>query len=879
MNDLQSSRSQQVKLQQQLHAAFAAADLQASKIATLEEQLHTHTSDANDLLSVMNGMREALAQQQGAISKLAAKRSRAEERAVMAEARRQQADAAVEQQAQRVLELQAQLKDATISIQLHQAVSERFSKETCSAQVAHEQKINDMKDSLQSQLQQAETTAKLSQERMRDELDALRAAHILQLQQLQTTHDCDMRKLQADLEQAQHINMQLTHDVDHAQADAIDLLQKCDVLRQSISEDAQTYRSKLSLASAAASQSHSNMVAAQEACSISEAAVTALDSENKLLRCQVQQFSDSVASLRAELDLEQQCTADATSSARAAGIAQQIAESELQLEKEATLLHRSRADTAEKALEESNRMRADVQVVFAAASDELADALETLRDDDGDTSAAYSACNACLQMLRHTRPVLVDPGRHDAAILALQDICAASASQAGRKVASMAVAVADAMREADELRSRCCDQEKQLQALHAESAQAAAFCEQLQQMHARIDAMTEALEEEHRRHQSLVEENKRLEFVCSQAAAEALGARQQSAADASELQHLQRALHDLHHSSASAEAISKQEVSRLTAAVAATNLNYQKLEADAVAARMQLAVFETKCSELQAELDRSIQKALQASVAAESAAAVASNLQQQCNSLQSDSKGLATEVETWRLAAQAAELRLNEVEEASHMQREQATQLLSAAQHSSETQIGELKSALAGANDRVAELSRRISDLQRDARDEKSLANEQQQSAAVAAAQMEADHAQLLRDCELLHAYQSETLQELQQLQVLYDQLLVERDEIETAAVAQSEEYERRLYELSKIAAAAESERAQLLQHLHLSQQENLQLHRQQQLDEREKNSLQSAVTSQNQVLQQEAAAKMQELQVGSTQILTLALLHVRFTV
>ena len=63
-------------------------------------------------------------------------------------------------------------------------------------------------------------------------------------------------------------------------------------------------------------------------------------------------------------------------------------------------------------------------------------------------------------------------------------------------------------------------------------------------------------------------------------------------------------------------------------------------------------------------------------------------------------------------------------------------------------------------------------------------------------------------------------------------------------------------------AAAAESERAQLLQHLHLSQQENLQLHRQQQVDEREKLALQSAVTVQNDVLQADAVAKAQQLQV-----------------
>jgi len=68
--------------------------------------------------------------------------------------------------------------------------------------------------------------------------------------------------------------------------------------------------------------------------------------------------------------------------------------------------------------------------------------------------------------------------------------------------------------------------------------------------------------------------------------------------------------------------------------------------------------------------------------------------------------------------------------------------------------------------------------------------------------------------------------------------------ESEATAALHAEEQEKRVQEVMESAAAAESERAQLLQHLHISQQENLQLHRQQQMDEREKNALQSAATT-----------------------------------
>ena len=807
----------------------------------------------------MNGMRVALSQQQGAISKLVAKRARAEERAAMAEERCKKADAAVEQQSKHVLELETQLQDAAISIQLQQAISERVGSESCAAQAAHQQRLNHVKESLKLELQQVEAAAALAQERLCGELDSLRSAHALQVQQLQATHELEIKALRAEIEQTQQCSLQLADDLNHAQADAMDLLQKCDVLRQSMTEDAAACRSKLSLAAAAASQSHSEMVAAQEARATSEAAVTAMDTQNKHLLSQIHELSCTLASLRLELDQQQQSTADMAASARAAGIAQQIAESELQLEKESTLLHRSRAESAEKQLEESTRMRADVQVVFAAASDELADALAALRGDDDDAAAAYLACSALLQMLRHTRPVLVDPDRHDAAINALQCICAVSASQAGRKVAAMAVAVADAMREADEWRSRCCDKEQQLQLYLAQAAEATAFGEQLQQMHVRIDALTEALEEERRRHQVLLEQNS---ILSSKAAAEAVCALQQRQEDAVALERLQCVLQDLHDSSACAAAASSHEVSRLTAAVAAISEIGQKHEAEAAAAQMQVSILETACADLQSKLDRCLQDAQSSSAAADASAAIASNLQSELNSLFANSKSLAVDIEQRQLAVQAAELRLDDAEKTARLQREEARQQLECAQHAAATEVAGLNAALADANSRIAALSTRISDLQRHASEEQIKVKEERESAAAAAAQLEADHAQLLRDCELLHAYQSETLQELQQLQALYDQLLAERDEIEAASAAHAEEQDKRLHEISEVAAAAESERAQLLRHLHLSQEENLQLHRQQQRDEREKNSLQSAVSLQNDNMQREAAARVQELQV-----------------
>ena len=848
---LQGHRHQQARLQDLLHAARCAADTasqQAAKTAALEEQLRTQTSDANDLLSVMTGMRETLSQQQHAITKLVAKRARAEERATAAEERCQEANAQVEQQLQLVKGLQVQLHDSFLSLQLHQAVSERVGSDACTLQTAHQLQIQDIIEAHRLQLQQLDEMAAASEERSRCALDALRSAHAIELQQLQAAHEHGLKFLQTNVEQEQQRTRQLKDDLIQAQADAMDLLQKCDTLRQSISDDAAASRSKLSLAAAAASQSHSEMVAAQEARAVAEDAITAIGAQNKSLLSQINELGATLASLRAELEQQQQRTSDAAASARASGIAQQIAESELLLEKEATVLHRLRADSAEKLLEESARMRADVQVVLAAASDELADALETSLGGSGDASTGYSACVALLCMLRHTRPVLVDPSRHDKAIDALQEICAASAAQAGKKVAAMAAAAADAMREADELRNRCSEQQQQLQAYLAQSLEAAAVSEQLQQMHARVDAMAMALDEGQKHHQLIVEENKQLELLRAKAASEASCALQQHDKDSAELMRLHRNLQDLQDTNAA----SSDEISRLSASIAAANLQSHTQEANAAAAQAQASMLGTMCADLRAKLDLTIQEtaaSAEAAAAAEQAAvaALTSHFQVERSRLISESKCLAADVENLRLALQAAEQRLQDQEKSA------ATELVNA------------QATIADANSRVAELSQGVSDLQlelRDAQECVATTNEEKKSSAVTLVQLEADHAQLLRDCELLHAYQSQTLQELQQLQAMYDQLVAERDEADAAAAAHDEEQEQRLQEAIEAAAAAESERAQLLQHLHLSHQENLQLHRQQQLDEREKLSLQSAVTAQNEALQQEAAAKAQQLEV-----------------
>jgi hypothetical protein len=859
---VQSYRNQQAMLQQQLHIAADAASQQAAAIVSLEEQQRTQASDANDLLSVMNGMRETLSQQQRAISKLVAKRTRAEERATLAEQRCSEADARIDQHMKLIQELQAQLKDAAISIQLHRAVSDRADSETSSMQIAFQQKFIDLDESYKFKLNQAEEMVAASQERFRCELDSLRAAHDLKQQQMQNAHELNQKSLRDDLDQAQQLNIQLTDDLNHAQADAMELLQKCDSLRQSISDDASSFRSKLSLAAAAASQSHSEMVAAQQARATFELSVAAIESQNKSLESQIQELGMNMASLRSELEQQQQLTADAASAARSATIAQQIAESELQLEKEATLLHRSRADSAEKLLEESSRMRADVQVVFAAASDELADFLGTSHGDDGDASLSYSVCGALLRMLRHTRPVLVDPSRLDVAIVALEEICAATAAQAGRKVAAIAVAAADAMREADELRSRCKHQEQQLQLHITQSLETSSFCEQLQQMHLRVDSLTEGLEEEHRRHRSLAEEKEQLEILYSKTAAEAASFKQQHEEDAAQVLHMQQELHILRDSSACAEAASRQEISQLTASIEAEKLNNDKHEAFAEAARFQLSELETMCANLQSKLDLSLQETVMTNASAEKAAASIAALQCEREVLIADSKNLAADLGKWRIAVEAAEARLKDQENAAILQQEHAAQQLDFAQRSATIEIEGFKLARSEADSRITELSNLVADLQREILNEKVKTNDEKHSASAILAQLEADHAQLLRDCELLHAYQSETLQELQQLQAMYDQLLAERDEIEATAALHAEEQEKRVQEVMESAAAAESERAQLLQHLHISQQENLQLHRQQQMDEREKNALQSAASLQNEVAEEEAAAKLQELQV-----------------
>ncbi len=796
-------------MQQQLQSTLAAADAashvaaqHASTSATLEEQLRTHASDANDLLSVMNGMRETLSQQQLAISKLVAKRARAEERSAAADERCKEADARAEQQSQLVRQLQTQLKDAAICVQLHQAVSDRNGSEASSIQAALQQKINDLNELHRTKLQEAEQVASALRERLQNETDALRSAHALQQQQLQMTHERNLKVLQANLEEAQQRSVQLTEDLDHAQADSIDLLQKCDLLRNAMSEEAAAFRSKLSLAAAAASQSHSQMVAAQEARAVCETAIADVLADNKLQMSQIQELSTTIASMRAELEHQQQITADTLSSSRSASIAQHIAESELQLEKEATNLHRSRADSAEKLLEESARMRADVQVVLAAAADELADALENLHCDDCDASVACLACRALLCMLRHTRPVLVDSNRIDTAIAALESIYSAAASHAGKKIAAMANAAADAMREADELRGRCGHQQQQLQDFLAQSLEAAAFKEQLQQMHARIDSMTESLEEEHCRCQAVIEENKNLDFLCSKTAAEVVCAQQQRDELAAEMQRMQHALQDL-----------------------------------------------------QTKFDLSLQETTTATTAAATAAALAASLRAERDAAIVDSQRLAANVEN-------AEIRLKEEESSACVQLERLQQQLDAAQRSAALETNGLAAAVAEANGRAADACERLSNLQLEISEEKRKVIEEKDSAAATIAQLEGDHAQLLRDCELLHAYQSETLQELKQLQSMYDQLLAERDEAEATAATHVEELEQRLQEVSEAAAAAESERVQLLQHLHLSQEENMQLHRQQQVDERQKISLQCAVNAQNELAQQEVAGKMKQLKV-----------------
>lgn len=807
-------------MQQQLDAALAAAAAasqqaaqQTATAATLEEQLRTQASDANDLLSVMNGMRETLSQQQHVISKLVAKRARAEDRVKFAEERCDQAETRCEQHLQHVQELQAKLKDAEISMQLHQAVSERAGAETSSLLAAHQQTMNDLKESHKLELQLAQHDAATSQERMCAELHALRSANDLRQQQMQAEHEQNLKVLKANLEEVQQRNVQLSEDLQLAHADCMNLLQQCDTLRKTMSEDAAAFSSKLGLAAAAASQSHSQMIAAQEAQASRE---VDLDARNKHLLVQVQELTATLAANRIELQQQQQFAADTASSARAAAIAQHIAESALQLEKESTVLHRSRADSAEKLLEESARMRADVQVVFAAAADELADALGILRSEDCDSSVASLACGALLRMLRHMRPILLDPNRLDAAAAALEEICAATASQAGKKIAAIAVAAADAMREADELRSRCSHQEQQLQEYLSQSLDAAAFNQQLQQMHLRIDSMTASLEEEHHRHQVLVEEKKQLENFCSKAAADAVGAGEQHDHDTAELKRMQLTLQDL-----------------------------------------------------QAKLDLSIQEKNAAMETAAKTAATAVHLQAERDNLIADANRLAGDAEQMRLALQTTEIRLKEE---GHTARALLEQELLTAQQCAATEINCLQAAAAEANGRAAHLSQCLSDLQLQTSEDKRKENEAKDSAAMTMAQLEADHAQLLRDCELLHAYQSETLQELQQLQRMYDELLAERNEIEAAAAAHAEEQDKRLQEVSEAAAAAESERAQLLQHLHLSQEENLQLHRQQQADEREKNALQCAVTEQNETVQQQAAAKLQQLQVPQFGLLIAAI-------
>ena len=813
----------------------------------------------------MNGMRETLSQQQHAISKLVAKRTRAEERAAAVEERCKEAKAQLEQQLQLVQALQVQLKDSCLSMQLHQAVSVRAESAISSVQAAHQQQMKDIKEAHRLQLQQLDEMAAASEERSRCVLDALRSAHAMQLQQLQASHEHCSKVIQSDMEQEQQRNKQLSIELSHARADAMDLLQKCDTLRKSIIDDAAASREKLSLAAAAASQSHAEMIAAQEARVAAEVATTSIYTHNNALLSQIKELTTALSSIGSELEQQQQNAADAVSSARAAGIAQQVAESELQLEKEATALHRSRAHSAEKLLEEIARMRADVQVVLATASDELAQALETSLGGGGDAPACYSACAALLCMLQHMRPVLVDASRHDVAINALQEICSVSAAQAGKKVATMAAAAADAMREADELRNLCSHQQQQLQTHLAQSLDAAVVNEQLQQVHARVDAMARALEEEHQCQQVLVGENKQLELLFAKAAAEASCALQQQGKDSAELKRMHRTLQESQETNAAAASASSHEISRLTAAIAAANLQNRMLDENAASAQAQVSMLEALCADLRAKLDLSLQEsaaATQTAVAAEKAAAaseiLSSNLQAERSNLVAESNSLAADVETLRLAVQAAELRLQEEERSTQQQ-------LNAAQRCAAAELQAVQVALGGANCRVAELSKAASDLQRELRNAQESVvqfSEEQKLSTATLAQLEADHAQLLRDCELLHAYQSETLQELQHSQGMYEQLVAERDEADAATAAYAEELEQRLQEAMERAAAAESERAQLLQHLHLSQQENLQLHRQQQVDEREKLALQSAVTVQNDVLQADAVAKAQQLQV-----------------
>jgi hypothetical protein len=161
----------------------------------------------------------------------------------------------------------------------------------------------------------------------------------------------------------------------------------------------------------------------------------------------------------------------------------------------------------------------------------------------------------------------------------------------------------------------------------------------------------------------------------------------------------------------------------------------------------------------------------------------------------------------------------------------------------STARIAELEVALACSSydpEQQQKVLQQESELQ-DQRQEQRRLMEQLESMAETILQLQSDNRNLMESNEALNIQQSDTLRELQDLRGLHDEFELERN---AAASEKTCAMEERLEELMFAAASAESERAQLMQHLNLCHRDNSDLREQLQQQQLTLLSLQSAAAS-----------------------------------
>ena len=145
-------------------------------------------------------------------------------------------------------------------------------------------------------------------------------------------------------------------------------------------------------------------------------------------------------------------------------------------------------------------------------------------------------------------------------------------------------------------------------------------------------------------------------------------------------------------------------------------------------------------------------------------------------------------------------------------------------------------------------------------REEQQQLMEQLESMADTIAHLESDNNALVQENASINSLSSDTLHELQTVRGLNEHLQLDRDEVASEQTSAFEEQGHRLEELVHALAAAESERAQLMQHLHLSHQENTKQQQQLQHKQQALLALEATAAASHSNEQKELARVRQEL-------------------